>query len=112
MTNAELYDIVKDHRDVWWQHFDPICCFGHPYLTRPGMLETAGNEQHIEMELIGLGVAWLAKNGGSANIYPPMSGSDEYFVSSDMSACAGRPSMLAAVYAAIAEVKRGSQTEV
>lgn len=107
MTHAELYDIVKDHRDVWGKHFHTVRRGDESTIFVRHYANAEGEPAHREMELLGLGVAWLAKNGGSANIYPPMSGSPDYFVSSDMSACSGRPSILAAVYAAIAEVKRG-----
>lgn len=136
MTHAELYDIVKDHRDVWGEVLE----YAETNSPNPPLWIMKSNEElflddaDIEGEdwkresvalddrimdggcpistegvivaLLGLGVEWLVENGGSARIYPPLPTRPEYFVGTDD--CGGwrLPSLLASVYAAIAEVKK------
>lgn len=107
MTYAELLEIVKDHRDVWGEHLFPEIHKAHGVIwwANRAMGGTPVPAALVEPTLLGLGVAWLVENGGSARIYPPLPTRPEYFVGTDD--CGGwrLPSLLASVYAAIAEVK-------
>lgn len=96
MTHAELYEIVKDHRDVWGQHFHTV----RRSNETTELVRHFSNEQpepeHLGAELLGLGVAWLAekKNG---------------IVSLDLMvilAVTNGSGLLRETYAAIAEVNR------
>lgn len=105
MTHAELYEIVKDHPDVWGHHFIVEDYGGGLRRFVRHFTHQAEECEHAEMELLGLGVAWLVENGRSARIYPPLPMRQEYFVGTDDCGDWQLPSLLASVYAAIAEVK-------
>ena len=118
MTHAELYEIVKDHRDVWGQHFAITVCHDGSVEFVRHFTNEAGEPEHVEAELLGLGVAWLSRNGATPHLHGNTTNSkcridytvtdkddteDFYFKYAD--------SPTAAVYAAIGAVKaarRGS----
>lgn len=106
MTHAELCDIVKDHRDVWGHHFYMLYSKGK-YVE---LLRHDSNDplepEHVEIELLGLGVVWLVENGGRFNVYGPMTPDDTFDVPTATKTWSESTSILAAVYAAIGEVKK------
>lgn len=114
MTHPELYEIVKDHADAWNYHFH-IVGRGDgstEFVRRYG--NTSDNPSHVEMELLGLGVVWLICNSPTKNVEIHIFGSDgdeacvvhakarRWRRSGEFTRQLGP---LAAVYAAIAEVK-------
>lgn len=117
MTHAELYEIVKDHRDVWGRDLRHCDQYFASVFPRDVSLETT--PAVAKHALIGLGVAWLSRNGAAPHLHGNTTNSkcrigyavtDKYGTADFWFKYAD--SELAAVYAAIAEVKRGSQTEV
>ena len=105
MTHAELYEIVKDHRDVWGEHFHTVRRGDESTEFVRHYTNDAGEPEHVEMELLGLGVAWLVRTDGQFNAYGPVSPGDTFDVPSTTGAWGEGTSILAAVYAAIAEVR-------
>lgn len=111
MTATELYEIVKDHRDVWGVtlHFDDYGCwvdsFSHPESLRDDTAEVA---------LLGLGVKWLAERRAQPQVIARRDGTYRAHTEHECSPggimafkYTGRGrTVIAAVYAAIAEVKR------
>lgn len=115
MTATELYEIVTGHQEVWGKHFvivkrsDGYIGFYHPFSN------DELDPEHVENELLGLGVKWLAfANAGDwyvSSLQQNWHGETDIEVTF---LCGGRPrscavrrtSVLAAVYAAIAEVKK------
>lgn len=105
MTHAELYEIVKDHEDTWGEQFKydewrALFIEQSPQTINPIRGDI------VESSLLGLGVAWLVEHGGSARLYPPLPTKSEYFVGTEAYGAWWFPSLLASVYAAIAEVKK------
>mgnify|MGYP000967116110 CR=1 FL=1 len=116
MTATELYEIVKDHRDVW-EDAIVLCRDGDEQYYWASMLQDYGSEcgcDTAEAALLGLGVKWLVerkahpgtgypigKDGSFSCWVDPKVGCDFW----DRRECRG-PSILAAIYAAISEVKR------
>lgn len=105
MTHAELYKIVKDRRDVWGQHFTITVGHDGPVEFVRHFTNDAPEPEHLEAELLGLGVAWLVRTDGQFNAYGPVSPGDTFDVPSTTGAWGEGTSILAAVYAAIAEVR-------
>ena len=116
MTHAELYEIVKDHRDVWGKHFTwdytrELFMEQWPQTISPIRNDIA------ESALLGLGVAWLVKRAGRARIYGMGKACKEFGTMTDGRWLGQGDSMLSSVYSligrlkasldAIAEVKRG-----
>lgn len=105
MTHAELYKIVKDHRDVWGEHMFPQIhpLHGTIWWANRAMFGMPANTQLVEPALLGLGVEWLVGHLGALNLYAPAKpGGPHEAVARGLSEGS---SLLAAVYAAIAEVK-------
>lgn len=100
MTHTELYEIVKDHADVW----DKVLEFHNGHWADPDETNSWVPESIAEAALLGLGVEWLVENDKGLMILPK-DNSGNYRVSAWSAACDSTP-MLAAVYAAIAEVKK------
>lgn len=106
MTHAELYEIVKDHPDVWGQHFHTV----RRSNETTELVRHFSNEQpepeHLQAELLGLGVAWLLET--TTEFHAEYKDGPQGFAC--MVLCGRYPreykTKLAAVYAAIAEVKR------
>ena len=105
MTHAELYKIVKDRRDVWGQHFTITVGHDGPVEFVRHFTNDAPEPEHLEAELLGLGVVWLVENGGRFNVYGPMTPDDTFDVPTATKTWSEGTSILAAVYAAIGEVK-------
>lgn len=109
MTHAELYEIVKDHRDVWGSilEFVPNTVGGGSFLEHDGkhFVDLSPGRFMAEFTLLGLGVAWLVRTDGQFNTYGPVSPGDTFDVPSTTGAWGEGTSILAAVYAAIAEVR-------
>lgn len=112
MTAAELYEIVTGHQDVWGKHFG-IVKRSDGYV---GFYRSFSNDEldpeHVENELLGLGVKWLVKNSdvlmhehlhGGYVVLPRFEPGYD-----DKQPVMG-PSVLAAVYAAIAYVKENTK---
>ena len=111
MTHAELYEIVKDHRDVWGEHFHTVGRGDGSTEFVRHFTNDAGEPEHVEAELLGLGVAWLVGNLGDTTIGKPNHGGygvRDTWMFPHIHTWGG--SLLAAVYAAIAEVKRGEDS--
>lgn len=118
MTAAEQYEIVKDHRDVWGDAI-VLCRDGDERYYWASILQEGGSEcgcDTAEAALLGLGVKWLASGGGvgssyitslliNANGYADI----EVWLNSGGDVNVKRTSPIAAVYAAIAEVKRNTK---
>lgn len=113
MTATELYEIVTGHQDVWGKHFVIVKrSDGYVGFYRPFSNDELDPE-HVENELLGLGVKWLASGGGTGHsyIFGMIVGTngaadiDVWAISCGDINCR-RTNILAAVYAAIAEVKR------
>lgn len=115
MTATELYEIVKDHRDVW-EDAIVLCRDGDKRYYWASILQDYSlqcSDAAAEVALLGLGVKWLASGGGTGHSY--ISGMiigtngaadiDVWATSCEDINCP-RTDILAAVYAAIAEVKR------
>lgn len=69
MTATELYEIVKDHPDVWGNH---LHWNGYGFCRRRvGLIypTTLADQEPVENELLGLGVKWLASGGGTSLSY-------------------------------------------
>lgn len=108
MNQTELYEIVKDHRDVWGKHFGTYHDREYEGSTEFVRREStdATNTIYVAAELLGLGVAWLVGNLGDTIIGKPNHGGygvrDTWMVPR-VHTRGG--SLLDAVYAAIAEMK-------
>ena len=114
MTHAELYDIVKDHPDVWGEvyryseHFSAI-------FPRDISVETS--PEAASVGLIGLGVAWLVETEQQSRIYAKGRCCTGFGTMTSGMWLGQGDSIIASVYslidrlktsrAAIAEVKRG-----
>lgn len=141
MTHAEMYEIVKDHPDVWGKVLEyveceppspPLWCMkindellideadmegdewkrdAMPLDDR--IVEGAApvSQAGVYYALLGLGVKWLVQRGGASTIYGPVtpSATDGYYAGGKIPSVWG-DSELAAVYAAIAEIKRGKDS--
>lgn len=120
MTHTELYEIVKDHRDVWGEHLFPEIHKAHGVIwwANRAMGGTPVPAALVEPTLLGLGVAWLAQNGACPSLYGNALNSKSR-IDYTVKYADGTPGLYfkyadsptAAVYAAIGEVKaarRGS----
>lgn len=109
MTHAELYKIVKDHQDVWGSilEFVPNTVGGGSFLEHDGkhFVDLSPGRFMAEFTLLGLGVAWLVENLDQATIgiHGGRFSVRDGWMPPNVSANGG--SILAAVYAAIAEVR-------
>lgn len=110
MTATELYEIVKDHPDVWGKDF-VIVVRGD---GTAGFFRQFSNDEldpeHVENELLGLGVKWLVENSKHNSVAVARTLGDWQCITyTEEQWCATLfgPSPVAAVYAAIAEVNRG-----
>lgn len=106
MTNSELYEIVKNHQDVWGQHFHTVRRGDESTIFVRHYANAEGEPAHREMELLGLGVEWLLERSKSEVVTHMVSHFfDRYITRAGCMNSTWQPSLLAAVYAAIAEVK-------
>jgi hypothetical protein len=116
VTATELYEIVKDHRDVWGNH---IHWNGYGFCRRRGELvyNTVLDQEPVENELLGLGVKWLAERRAQPQVIARRDGTYRAHTEHECSLGSvmafkhtgrGR-TVLAAVYAAIAYVKRATK---
>lgn len=107
MTHAEMYEIVKGHRDVWGEHFHTVRRGDESTEFVRHFTNDAPEPEHLEAELLGLGVAWLVDNLGDTIVGKPGRGGygvrDTWTVP-HIHTWGG--SLLAAVYAAIGEEKK------
>lgn len=109
MNHTKLYEITKCHRDVWGKHFHSVGRSNGSTEFVRHYTNDAPEPEHVEAELLGLGVEWLAEHASSMVFVGPVAHDNEYLIC--VSGVSGKaPSLLAAVYAAIAEVKRGEGT--
>lgn len=69
MTHAKLYNIVEFHRDVWGEHFHTVRRGDESTEFVRHYTNDAGEPEHVEMELLGLGVAWLVETEKQSRIY-------------------------------------------
>lgn len=114
MTNAELYEIVKDHRDVWGEHMFPQIhpLHGTIWWANRAMFGMPANTQLVEPALLGLGVAWLVENGHRPSLHKLKDGRCTNWIDYDPNGPMDggteivSKNLLAAVYAAIGEVKK------
>ena len=102
MTATELYEIVTGHQEVWGKHFvivkrsDGYIGFYHPFSN------DELDPEHVENELLGLGVKWLADT--TTEFHSECH--DRMYLVPARKLTVPQSSFLAAVYAAIAEVKK------
>ena len=107
MTHTELYEIVKDHPDVW----SKVMEWDDPYWMDKEPPASYVSPAGAEAMLLGLGVAWLVEHKREPIMSKWKHGFGCWFPVSD-GLCSDNDaakSLLAAVYAAIAEVKQAAK---
>lgn len=107
MTHDRIYENVQNHRDIWGQHFHTVRRGDESTEFVRHYSNDAPEPEYVEMELLGLGVAWLVENRGVPALC--VAGNKRYIASAMItelnSTTCNSNSILEAVYAAIGEVK-------